>query len=44
MPFSRSKPLAQGTRVLLVTATPLQISPDGFLNMLTIGLDAFLST
>lgn len=37
--FQGIKPLAQGTRVLLVTATPLQISPSGFLNMLTVGLD-----
>lgn len=37
--FQAVAPLAQGTRVLLVTATPLQISPAGFLNMLTIGLD-----
>jgi superfamily II DNA or RNA helicase len=35
--FKAIKPLAQGTRVLLVTATPLQISPNGFLNMLTVG-------
>lgn len=37
--FQALAPLAQGTRVLLVTATPLQISPAGFLNMLTIGLE-----
>ncbi len=36
--FQSLQPLAQGTRVLLVTATPLQISPSGFLNMLTVGL------
>lgn len=37
--FQAIQPLVQGTRVLLVTATPLQISPAGFLSMLTLGLD-----
>lgn len=37
--FQGIQPLVKGTRVLIVTATPLQISPGGFLNMLTVGLD-----
>ncbi len=37
--FQGIQPLVKGSRVLLVTATPLQISPGGFLNMLTVGLD-----